>query len=124
MAADDMPSSTPPQINPVRGSSIPKRPQYTTPHPGLTICARTSSASVSALCCTRLPVMVIGDVAPPVGAGRLAQITPAFAISTIAAAAGSWIVNGLTGERESVSSLAGVPITCAISTAYFTSSAN
>jgi hypothetical protein len=54
----------------------------------------------------------------------LAQITPAFAISTIAAAAGSWMVNGLTGESERVNSSGGVPTTAAISTAYFTSSAN
>src|SRR5512144_3075356 len=71
-----------------------------------------------------LPVMVIGDVAPPVGQGRLAWITPAFAISMIASAAISCIVSGLTGESESVSSLGGVPTTAAISTAYLTSCPN
>jgi hypothetical protein len=88
------------------------------------ICASTSGASDSALCCTMLPVMVIGDVAPPVGQGRLAWITPYFAISMIASAAMSCMVNGLTGESERVSSSGFVPTTAAISTAKRTSCPN
>ncbi len=71
--------------------------------PGLMICDKTTIARVSAFCCARLPAMVIGDVAPPMGQGSVANVIPASAILMTASASWSGIVSGLTGDSEKMS---------------------
>ncbi|MBP8924486.1 MAG: hypothetical protein KBG75_01375 [Pseudomonadales bacterium] len=80
---------------PLRISTFEANEPYITGAPGFTICASVITARISAVCCTRVPAMVAGLIAPASVNGVMQVTCPLAASSSTASVIG---ISSCSGE--------------------------